>query len=217
MSWGKKLLGAFVEIEEKPQELNPALPIKQQVGVTNPSTPAIKTFDTTVSSTAPTVVNNDLKAHILNLIKENNLPGPDYYEFTVMLEAMKAIPMVDIKYQSAFNALQAQGMTREQLISSAEQYKNLIKTDQSEFEREFAGMFKTAVEDKKAMIETKSKEMQALAAQIQALSDEIKTLNAEAADAESKLTIQKAQYINAGNAVVQEIDGELAQIQSYIK
>jgi hypothetical protein len=216
MSLWKKLVGTLVEIETKPTTTpNPELPLKQQM-TTDQSTPVVKSFDTTQTATA-TPVNADLKQHFLELIKQNNLPGPDYYEFTLMLDAMHLVTNPEVKYVSAFNALKAQGMSLEVLLQPAEKYKAIIVADQKEFEAEFGNVFKSKVADKKALVEQKAQEVQALAVKIQTINEEMKAMSAEISNDETQLTVQKNQYITAGNSVVQDIEMQLGQIKTYIK
>jgi hypothetical protein len=215
-SFFKKALGTIIEFDNKSENAppDPNLPLKQQMTNTQ-STPVVQSFATQPETTT-TTVSSTVKTHILNLIKESNLPGPDYYEYTLMLEALKAVPMLNIRYDSAFKALNAQGMTMETLLKSAEQYKAIIKNDQKEFETAFGATFKAQVADKKSLIEQKTKEVQELAIKIQTLNSEINTANSEVANAELQLSNQKSQYIAAGNSVISEIDVELTNIKTYI-
>jgi len=53
---------------------------------------------------------------------DKNHPGVDFYEFFVMKEAMGGVIQENTKYVAAFAGLSAQGLTKEKLISTANDY-----------------------------------------------------------------------------------------------
>jgi len=93
---------------------------------------------------------------VLEAENKKNYPGADYYEFVLALENMKDVPVESAKYTSAFNVLSAtQGLTKEHLVQTAQQYIALIDRELSEFNAGFDKENKEQVENKQALIESK--------------------------------------------------------------
>jgi len=93
---GKKILSAFVEIadEETPAVEKPA-EIKQ-------SSPQSAAGNSTSSATTST---SKFKQYLDKLFNDANLPGPDYFEFSKMTEAMNSITDERARYSAAFAGL----------------------------------------------------------------------------------------------------------------
>src|SRR4051794_1957270 len=96
-SFGKKFLSAFVEVTEEKKA--------EQVVV---GEPAVKpSFTATIPQAAD--ANSKFNEYFNKLIAEANLPGPDYYEFSKMTEAMQGISDEKGRYCAAYAGLQVQG------------------------------------------------------------------------------------------------------------
>jgi len=93
---GKKILSAFVEIadEETPAVEKPA-EIKQ-------SPPQGAAGNSTSSATTST---SKFKQYFDKLFNDASLPGPDYFEFSKMTEAMNSITDERARYSAAFAGL----------------------------------------------------------------------------------------------------------------
>lgn len=70
--------------------------------------------------------------HFDKLFSDQNLPGPDYFEYSKMTEAMGDLDPV-VKIKSSFAALQSQKLTKEVLLSSANHYLEAIQKDKENF------------------------------------------------------------------------------------
>lgn len=206
-------LASFDETEQK---LDPSKPLKAQTTETKVKVYATEPEYSTNISGGTNVQAGELKQKFYDIIKDSNLPGPDFYEFNEMLKAMSAIPIEMTKYVAAFQGLAATGLTKVKLIESAEHYKTIIAQNLSEFETAYTDMVKVQVEDKKSLIELKTKQVQELAVKIGALNEEIKKLNEDSISAEMTLRNKKDSFISSGNLVISEIDNELTKINSFI-
>src|SRR6476659_5324880 len=101
--FGKKILYAFVEVtEEKP--------------VT--ATDVSEMHSSTHTATAGTVAagSEKFKQYFDQLFKDANLPGPDYFEFSKMTEAMMGITDERARYSAAFAGLSVQGLDKQKLL-----------------------------------------------------------------------------------------------------
>lgn len=161
--------------------------------------------------------NADMKASIMALIKETNLNKNDFYEFMLMLDALKGVPTMEIRYSSAFAALSIDGMTLDYLLQTATTYKDVVAKDQQDFDAHFESMYKTQVAEKNQIISEKAQEMQALSEKINQLQADISLLGSEVNDSEAKLAMSKTQYKGAGDSVITDIDSIVNNIKLYVK
>jgi len=75
---------------------------------------------------------NKFIAHFDEIFDKANLPGPDYYEFVKMSQAM--VNLTDeVKIPAVFSALKVQGLSKEKLLETAKQYIQIIEEDQKKF------------------------------------------------------------------------------------
>jgi len=102
-SIGKKILSAFMEVtDEQPAVIKPA---------------ADKDIPAVAAVNAPGKADNEkFRQYFEKLFQEANLPGPDYYEFSKMIEAMGGITDEKARYSAAFAGLQVQGLEVTQAI-----------------------------------------------------------------------------------------------------
>lgn len=200
--------------EEKKVDANQ--PIKTQMSNSeNNSTPAVKTYSAPENYSSQKI-SPDAIQHFYTLIKESNLPGPDFYEFHETLKVMSAISDEAIKYRAVMAGLAAQNATKEIIVTSANQYITLVKNSIADFEKEFQKTVKQQIGDKRNLIEIKKKDVEKLTAQLQTLNEEINTLSFDADKAEKVLSEKKDLFLNAGNVVVVEIEDELKKINTYL-
>jgi len=88
-------------------------------------------------------------AHFDELLKNSNLPGPDYYEFSKMVESMSSLTD-EVRMPAAFSALNVQGLTKDKLISTAKQYIEVIDNDSKNFSSALDTKVLAEIEKKKA-------------------------------------------------------------------
>ena len=104
-SLGKRILSAFVEVTEDEQPV-----IKQ--GETKQTPTSISTQSYTTLPAAP----SKFRDYFDKLLREANIPGPDYFEFSKMTEAMQAITDEKARYSAAFAGLSVQGLDKQKLL-----------------------------------------------------------------------------------------------------
>lgn len=97
-------------------------------------------------------------AHFNELFDKSNQPGPDYYKFTKMVQALNVPGMDDTtKMNAAFAALKVQGLTKDVLIQTAQNFITMIDNDYNTFNAAVDGKVKGDIEAKKQSL----KDMQA--------------------------------------------------------
>ncbi len=118
----------FFEITPDPEKENPK-PVEK------PSTAAQNTQPTVVNLQSTAIPAQDaakFEAHFDELFTKANIPGPDYYEFVKMVQAMGNLTD-EVKYVAAFSALMVQGLSKIKLLQTAQQYIEVIENDEKQF------------------------------------------------------------------------------------
>lgn len=160
---GKKILAAFVEMQDEdkpPANENPPTP--QQSASAPP--PQFTANTAVPQSTAGRT--EKFTQYFDKLFRDANLPGPDYFEFSKMIEAMSGIPDERSRYSAAFAGLNVQGLDKNKLLSTATEYLRILENDAANFD----STVDAALHDK---VHAKQKEIEDRAARIQALQKEI--------------------------------------------
>jgi hypothetical protein len=215
----KKALSVFVEFdEESANKPNPAGPIPSK-----PTVNAVPKTETTVSS-----LNNEeiekFEKHFENLMGQANLPGPDYYEFCKMMEALEAhVPDEKARYGAVFASLAVQGLTKEKLINSASKYKFVIQEDKSKFESAVNEKHKGEIDSRKIQltelqnrIVQNNETIKKLTQEIVEAQSKTQVLNTEIVDKETKLKTNIDGYTYACGAMLNKINVDIQKIETLI-
>ncbi|HVF82535.1 MAG TPA: hypothetical protein VM884_11395, partial [Flavisolibacter sp.] len=115
------------------------------------------------------------------LIAEANLKNPlfqgtDYKEFVDSKIDIDDITDEALKYKTAFNVLKSTGLTKEKLLSTGQEYLNIIGRDLNNFQGAHAGQYQKEVRQKEGLIQKKAEELQSLTQRINTLKGEINQL-----------------------------------------
>jgi hypothetical protein len=199
MSFGKKILSAFMEVEKA----------KSNVLPTNVDARPI------LSQTAPEA-DRRFREYFDNLFKEANIPGPDYYEFDRMIVAMQTIPDERARYAAAFAGLQVQGLDKEKLLTTAAEYLRVLAADADHFGNTVEAAVQEKVHSRTAEAEEKGKRIQALSQEILELQTQIGVIQNEVREAKSKLETNSTAYAAESERRKQQIQGDIEKINHYI-
>lgn len=125
---GRKILSAFVEVAD--EENSPVIKSKEekQKSTTVDTGPAYQN-----RQAVKTEANEKFRQYFNRLFKEANLPGPDYFEFSKMIEAMQGITDERARYSAAFAGLGVQGLDKNKLLNTAAQYVQILEQDAANF------------------------------------------------------------------------------------
>lgn len=215
-SLGKKILSAFVEVnaDKKPEAAKP-LP-NEELPKAVPE-PVFSFTSTPANNSYASPVNSKFAAYFDKLFREANIPGPDYYEFSKMIEAMQAIPDEQVRYITAFAGLSVQGLDKQKLLSTAAQYLQMLETDATNFHNSVDAALNEKVHEKKRQMEEKDKRVQQLAQEISALQNELITLQGELKENEAKIEANTGGYKNESEAMKYRINHDMEKIKRYIQ
>jgi len=163
------------------------------------------------------------ESHFNELFDKANLPGPDYYEFQKMCQAMAALPD-ETKFPAIFGGLQVQGLTKQTLVESANHYISLIDEDSKKFNSAIDGKIMSEVAQKKNSIIDKRKGITEREEMIKKLQEEIasetvsiSTLEKEANEQEAKANQKSITYKAACETRKALINSDLQKINNLIK
>ena len=154
------------------------------------------------------------------LIDEANAKNPifqgtDYKEFVDSKVDIDDIQDEALKYKTAYNVLKSTGLTKEKLLSTGQEYLNLIGRDLNAFQSAYTQQYQKEVRQKEQLIQKKSEELQALTLKINALKSEINQITQDINLTKDKLNTTKNSFLLAGENKQKEIQTELQKIAHY--
>jgi hypothetical protein len=230
MSLGKKILSTFVEFDEKPKNMPVAPDATQAVNqdflkfqsTTVHATVASQTFPTAIAD----VTNEELekfKGYFNELFKGLNMPGPDFYEFYMMLnsDTMQKIPDTTSRLIATFGALSYQGLTKEKLVSSVNHYTEAMAKDKESFNKAIGEKISTEtqikqndIQNSKAMVLDIDKQIKELEDKKRLLESNIDSLNQSVAADSVKHQQKIRAYEIVSNELLNSIRSSVNLIQS---
>ena len=112
------------------------------------------------------------------LIDEANAKNPlfhgtDFKEFVDSKVDIDDIADETIRYRTAFNVLKSTGLTKEKLLSTGQEYLNLIGRDLNAFQGAHSLQYQKEVRQKEQLIDKKVQELQALTIKLNELKKEL--------------------------------------------
>jgi hypothetical protein len=219
-------LDLFIERTDEPKKesnsVTPAVPkinTVPPVAGTTVSNISVPTYSAPVASEDMAKFNQ----HFDELFDKANLPGPDYFEFSKMCQAMATLAD-SAKYPAIFTGLQVQGLSKEKLVESANHYVAIIDEDAKKFNSAIDAKILAEVQAKRNDAVNKQKALQEkinLIAQLQAEiskdTSEIEALQNDANDQERKAQEKATTYKTACEARKAAILEDVSKINAFIK
>jgi len=213
---GKKILSAFVEVNDDKKEAEKPVATKQAHTPAIPQPTATST-STTAGNSSASKGNSKFAAYFEKLFEEANIPGPDYFEFSKMTEAMQAVPDEQIRYITAFAGLSVQGLDKQKLLSTAAEYLQMLETDATNFQNTVGTALQEKVHEKKRQMEEKVQRIQQLTQEIGALQNELLNLQSEIKENEAKIEANTGGYKYESEAMKNRINRDIEKIKRYIQ
>ncbi|SNC77589.1 hypothetical protein SAMN06265337_4182 [Hymenobacter gelipurpurascens] len=141
--------------------------------------------------------------------------GPDYKEFVDSKLDIDDIQDEAIKYQTAYNVLKSTGLTKEKLLSTGQEYLNLIGRDLNAFQSAHAQQYRKEVGHKEELLQQKAQELQTLTQRLTTLKAEINQISQEINLQKDKMNTTKNSFLLAGENKQKEIQTELGKIAQH--
>ena len=236
MSLLKHILSPFVEFKESDK---PAVPVKEntasrpeysgtpadvpqpQVPHTMAEAPAVTLQPAPRAAIPPnTRVLPEHQQYFENLMEDANAKNPlfqgtDFKEFMDSKIDVEAIADEPTRYRTAFNVLKRTGLTRDRLLSTGQEYINLIGREMNAFQSTNAQQYQKDVKQKELLLQKTAQELKALNERIAVLNQEIGKLSQEIVQTKDTLNATKNSFLLAGENKQQEISNELQKIAQY--
>jgi hypothetical protein len=220
----KQALGIFVELPEGKKEDAPAYtPAETPLSSPRPFTAARSM--PAAAAAGPTITEADVEkfeAHFNQIFEKANLPGPDYFEFSKVMDTLeKPIPDERTRRAAAFASLTVQGLKKEVLLSSAAKYIDVITQDRAGFEKAIQAKQDAEISSRKEQIadfqkkiEDTNKQIQDLTRSITDAQNSIEKLSGEVADTEASLKKNEGAYLYACDAMTHKIQDDIKKIET---
>jgi hypothetical protein len=141
--------------------------------------------------------------------------GTDYKEFVDSKLDIDDIQDEALKYQTAYNVLKSTGLTKEKLLSTGQEYLNLIGRDLNAFQSAHTQLYQKEVRPKEDLIQKKAQELQSLTQRITTLKAEINQLSQEITLTKDQMNTTKNSFLLAGENKQREIQTELQKISQH--
>jgi hypothetical protein len=209
---GRKILSAFVDVGEESKE--PSADRRPPGAAPVPVTAAPVT--TTPIAPVTPATEQRFAGYFDKLFSDANIPGPDYYEFTRMIGAMQAMPDERARYAAAFAGLQVQGLDREKLLSTANEYLRVLTTDADQFQKTVDTALQEKVHSRSTEAEEKGRRIQELSQEMAALQQQIGALQQEVAANKEKLEASRNGYAVESERRRQQILTDIGKIKEFI-
>jgi len=203
-SFGKKFLSAFVELTDE----------KKQVTVPEEK----EDFSTPVQPVKEVRANSIEKfnQYFDRLFSEANLPGPDYFEFAKMTQAMATISDEKGRYSAAFAGLSVQGLDKNKLLQTAEEYLKILETDATNFNSTVDAALAEKVQAKQQEVLQKKQRIEQLTREMSDLQNQMQLLQLEVKENEEKIESNTGGYKAASENRKQQIALDIARIKQHI-
>lgn len=150
------------------------------------------------------------------LFSEANIPGPDYYEFSKMIEAMQAIPDEQARFYAAYAGLQVQGLDKEKLLSTAGEYLRILSADAGHFQATVDSALQEKVQRRAAEAEEKGERIRQLSREILELQGQITALQTEIRENKEKIEASSGGYAVECERRKARIEDDIEKIKHYI-
>jgi chromosome segregation ATPase len=212
----KKALSVFVEFDENAEKDN------SKSESTSDTTNNYNPIPSKVSFNKDDL--DKFVKHFESLLEKANLPGPDYFEFIKTLEVLENhLTDEKVRITAAYASLNAQGLTKDKLVNSAQIYKSIIEKDKSDFESAVNDKIRLEIEARKLEQKNLSRQIKDASETISKLTEEIKQNQEKLADLENlikdnnnKIKSNMDNYQYACSAILKKINDDISKINSLI-
>lgn len=188
--------------------------------VKNPIVPPVNQTPTYSPGGTITEPLTEHEQYFEKLIDEANATNPlfqgtDFKEFVDSKFDIDDITDETLRYKTAFNVLKSTGLSKEKLVSTGQEYLNIIGRDLNAFQSAHALRYKKEVGKNELEVQKKALELQTLTQRISALKAEINQLTQEINLTKDKMNTLKNSFLLAGEKKQKEIQSELVKIAQY--
>ena len=154
-----------------------------------------------------------------------NLPGFDYLEYKKSLQNLKKMNFSEeVRYQTAFTAAQSMGVTRQDLLKSADHYLGTLAKEQAKFELALNSQKTRKVADKQQRLRQLDQSIAEQEAMIKDLQKKISETRGEQQKLDNaiqssmgKLSKTEADFATTFKVIAESIHADVANVKKYLK
>ena len=213
-SIGKKILSAFVEMQDKDEP--PANHTEPQPKLSTTGPPPQYTAYTGAPQSTDAGRTEKFTQYFDKLFRDANLPGPDYFEFSKMIAAMSGIPDERSRYSAAFAGLSVQGLDKGKLLSTATEYLRILEKDAANFDSTVDAALHEKVHAKQKEIEDRAARIRELQKEISEHERQVAALNSEIKENEEKIASNTGGYKAESERMKHRIANDIEIIKQFI-
>jgi len=160
---------------------------------------------------------------LLEALEENNLEGFDYLEYKQTVQSLGADMDEATKYKSSLAMAKTMGATPQNLVSSAEHYLKILKTEETKFQQALEGQHQKVVTGTEQLLTQLEQSIKQKEAQIEQLTKEIEQAKAQLKEKKSgvnnnlaKINLTKEGFYAAYHIVVDQIADDVEKMKKYL-
>lgn len=209
------------------EEENSKVPPKEQPkpNKTQTATPKVDSPATTPTTAGAGQVTQEFSDILFKAMEQANPAGFDYMEFKQSLQSLKKMQMDDAtRYQSTFAMAQTMGATPEKLMQSAQQYLDVLKSEEQKFAQAVNNQRTKLIGNRQGEIGQLEQTIQSKAEQIKRLNEEIEghkkqvgQLQKEISEATVKVETTQNNFTASYNALSGQIVADLENMKQFLK
>ncbi len=162
---------------------------------------------------------------LFSAIEKNNQEGFDYLEFRNSLQSLKEMSMDEAtRFKSAMAMAKSMGASMATIVSSGQQYLQVLKTEQGKFDEAMKNQRSQQIGNKEQQMEefsnaikAKEEEIKKLQLEIEQTKQKYVELSQQIKDATRHIESTKNDFVASYESLVGQIQGDLNKIQEYMK
>ena len=169
-------------------------------------------------------LNAKAREFLLGALAKSNKSGFDFLEYKQSLAALKAMDMDEATaIKSAYATASTMGITKDQLLNSADYYKAVLVKEKTQFDEALQRQVKQKIEDRRKESGKLEEQIKLYKEKIKQLQDEIDhhqkridNTESEIAEARANLEETKNNFDSTYIALSNQIDSDISNIKSFL-
>lgn len=172
------------------------------------------------------VINKEMYDTLMNVIEEQNFPGPDYLELKRAADSMSSvIPDENTRYISAYTVLKSSNnnFNKTVILNSIDKYIQFIENEKTDAQNQLSQIYQNEIgsrqneiEKRVKLIEENKKKIEELNAQIMSASQEINTINGEMLTKKTELEIQEKNFNVTVESIINGLNNDKNKLNTII-
>lgn len=226
----KKIKGLFI-VEDTPSNGNneSSTTSAETTTTTNQTQNTTTTNPVYIPPVTPTVVsggqNQKVYDSLSQALESNNMQGFDYLEFRGSLLSLSKMPLDEAtRFQSAYAMAQTMGADVNKLIDTAQHYLNVLKNEELKFQQALQNQQKNGMDSREQeivglqnAINQKAELIKQITSEIEQHQAKITEIKQQINESASKIAQAQSDFQVTYQSLVDQINGDISNIQKYLK